>query len=308
MHRSNRIGLLLGIMFIATLFVAWFWLHQFPEPVKWWSRWCLMLYGTFAGFIVWQHGLGYSRLIQDVPTSEIATAAQGYVELFGKAAPFEDQRGQRDSGVPVLWVRKELAERTDISEARAFPFNLFYTPVAVEESQTPFSVVDKSGKACILPHGAEVIVSRKKVQHHDNQRVTEETIRAGDDLYVIGNFSSHTSSFPYEQKLEQLLSNWDRDPAVRARFDRDHDGRLNPAEWREMHLHAQMTISREQKGFADIDQRHMIYCPADGRRFVISTLAPAKLAGHYFFHMLIGLFLFFACLTVFTVMTMSRLT
>lgn len=309
MHRSNRIGLLLGIMFLAGLVVAWMWVHQFPEPVKWWSRWCLMLYGTFAGFIVWQHGLGYSRLIHDVPTSEIATAAQGYVELCGKAAQFENQSGQRDTGAPILWVRKALDERADISNFRVFPFNVFYTPVAVEESQTPFSIMDKTGNACILPHGAEVIVSRKRVQHHDNQRITEETIQSGDDLYVIGNFSSHTSSFPYEQKLEQLLGHWDRDPSVRARFDRNRDGRLSPAEWREMHLHAQMTITREQHEFVDANtnQRHLIYGPSDGRRFVISTLPPEKLAGHYFLHMTIGLMLFIACLIIFSAMTLSRL-
>lgn len=308
MHRSNRIGLLLGIMFLATLAMVWISLQDFPESVKWWSRWCLMLYGIFAGFIVWQHGLSYSRLIQDVPTSEIATAAQGYVELCGKATQFEDQKGQGSSSLPILWIRKELSARTDISDTRAFPFNLFYTPVAVEESQTPFAIVDKTGTACILPNGADVIVSRKHVRYHDNQRITEETILPGDELYVVGTLSSHTSTFPYEEKLERLLNSWDRDPVASAKFDQNRDGRLSPNEWREMHLHAQMTVAREQNEFADTGQRHLVYCPSDGRRFVISTLSPEKLAGHYFFNMAIGLMLFIACLSVFAAMTLSRLT
>lgn len=307
MHRSNRIGLLLGIMFFATLVAVWVWMQDFPESVKWWSSWCLMLYGIFAGFFVWRHGLGYSRLIHDVPTSEIATAAQGYIELCGKAEQFEDQKARQSAGLPTLWMRKEFAERAEVSNARAFPFNLFYTPTALEESQTPFSITDSTGTACILPHGADVIVSRRHVQYLDNRRVTLETILPGDELYVVGNFSSHTSAFPYEEKLQRLISELDRDPVARTRFDRDRDGRLSPQEWREMHLYAQMTVAREQNEFAETGQRHMVYCPSDGRRFVISTLPPEKLAGHYFFHMITGLLLFITCLAVFAAMTLTRL-
>jgi|LNFM01.1.fsa_nt_gb hypothetical protein len=307
MHRSNRTGFLLSIMFFATLGVVWAWLQDFPESIKWWSRWCLMLYGVFAGFIVWRHGLDHCRLIHDVPTSEIATAAQGYVELCGTAEQFEDQKAQQVAGLPTLWFRKEFAERADVSNIRAFPFNLFYTPTATDESQTPFSIVDNSGTACILPHGADVIVSRKNVQYLDNRRMTMETILPGDKLYVIGNFHSHASSFSNEERLQELLGKLDRDPEARIRFDRDRNGRLSPDEWREMHLHAQMTVAGEQHYSAEPGQRHLVFAPSDGRRFVISTLPAEKLAGRYFFNMTIGLMLFLACLAVLSAMTLSRL-
>ncbi len=307
MHLSNRAGLLLSIMFLATLGVIWIWLQDFPEIARWWSGWSLMLYGVIAGFLIWEHGLRHKHLIQNIPTSEIATAAQGYVELYGTAAQFEDQLSKSVAGLPVLWYRKEFAERTDSSSFRAFPFNLFYVPVATDESQTPFSIVDNSGAACILPHGADIIVSRKNTQYQGNRRVTEESILPGDRLYVMGIFSTHSPTFSYLEKLEQLLSAWDRNPAERQRFDRNRDGRLSPNEWNEMRLAAQTAISAEQNKLPESGQRHLIYCPSDGRRFIISTLPPEELAGHYRFYLCIGLLMFGMCLPVLASMTLRRL-
>lgn len=307
MHISNRAGLLLGIMFVATLGVTWIWLQDFPQAVRWWATWCLMCYGVVAGFLAWEHGLRHKRLIQNIPTSEIATAAQGYVELQGKAEQFENQAGRHTAGLPVLWYRKEFAERADISDFRAFPFNLFYTPVATEESRTPFAIVDQTGAACILPHGADIIVARKNRSYLENRRVTDESILPGDPLYVMGIFSTHTPAFPYMEKLEQLLGEWDRDPVQQRQFDRNRDGRLSPDEWREMHLAAQMAVAARQNENAETGQRHLVYSPADGRRFIISTLPPEKLAGHYLFYLCAGLILLATCLPVLAAMTLHRL-
>lgn len=47
--------------------------------------------------------------------------------------------------------RKEYAERSAGAGTRAFPFNVFYVPVEVEESWTSFAIDDGTGRACILP-------------------------------------------------------------------------------------------------------------------------------------------------------------
>lgn len=295
MHRSNLIHWLLAVLFVMALGLVWLWTENVPARVRTWASWITVTYGCVAGFWIWVHGLRLSRLIHDIPTSQIATAAQGYVELLGRAAQFEDQRAKALIGSMVLWYRREYAERSPAAASHSFPFNVFYVPVDVEESRTPFAIDDGTGIACILPHGAQILCARRQVRHEDNRRVTEESIVAGDSLYVVGDFSTYTLQPEFDQAAYDLTRKWESDPARRAQFDANRDGRLDPKEWLEMHAAAGARVLQDTLPAGSAQPRHLVFRPDDGRPFLISSVAPAALAGHYRLWMVVGLLLFLGC-------------
>jgi hypothetical protein len=298
MHRSNLTRLLLGVLFILLLALAWLWHQNVSARLQWWASWTTFTYGCAAGFWIWLHGLRLSRLIHDIPTSRIATAAQGYVELFGRAVQFEDQRARALLGATVLWYRKEYAERGAGAGTRAFPFNVFYVPVEVEESRTPFAVDDETGRACILPHGAQIICARKQVRYEDNRRVTEEKIVPGDPLYVVGEFSTYALQPESDRAAYELTRQWEQDSAKRRAYDVNRDGKLSQAEWLAMHADACAAVISESMRAAPSGSPHLVFKPADGRPYLISSLPPEKLGGRYRIDLLLGFALFVGCGTV----------
>jgi hypothetical protein len=307
MHRSNLIHMLLAPLFILLFGLVWLWHQNFSERLNLWAGWATVTYGCVAGFWIWLHGLRLSRLIHDIPTCQIATAAQGYVELLGRAAQFEDQQAKSFIGFPVLWYRKEYAVRGDVSFFRAFPFNLFFTPTGTEESRTPFAIEDGTGTACILPHGAEIISGRKEIRYGDNSRVIEEQIVPGDPLYVLGDFSTYTLQPEVDRAAYELTRQWEQNPERRRAFDTDRDGKLNEKEWLEMHAAAGATVIADSVRANPPDSKHLLFKPGDDRPFLISSVSPEILAGRYRAYLLVGLLLFIACGAVSVAVLMGQL-
>ena len=85
MQRSNPLAWASAALFFGAILLAWFVLHDFSarEKILLSIAYGVLLSG--AGFGMWQHGQRRARLIEDIPTSKIATAPQGYVELMGRA-------------------------------------------------------------------------------------------------------------------------------------------------------------------------------------------------------------------------------
>ena len=90
MYGSNPLGWVSGALLIGAILLAWFVLHDFSIHLKLVLSitYCALL--SAAGFWMWQHGQRRARLIEDIPTSKIATAPQGYVELLGRAVQSDD--------------------------------------------------------------------------------------------------------------------------------------------------------------------------------------------------------------------------
>src|SRR5574338_149553 len=66
---------------------------------------CLALFlGT--SLVGWQRALRHGRQIGDIPTSRVASAAQGYTELRGRGQPLAGTPVLSPvNGLPVLWYR-----------------------------------------------------------------------------------------------------------------------------------------------------------------------------------------------------------
>jgi hypothetical protein len=231
------------------------------------------------------HGLRLRTLGRDVATSKIASAPQGYVELFGTASPLPAQPLWSDQA--WLWRRTLHARQSDILFFRSLPFAM-YKPLFWELTDRPFLLRDGSGEAIVLPAGAEVICADRQTVRLEEARVMEESIRPGDDLYVLGHFSSHGSPPDVGSEAERLASDWVGDPEQRKRFDLDRDGYLSVQELLALRAKARATVTTTIARSEPPGVVHTVSRPLDGSRFIISTVSPAALSRHNVIYLIIG--------------------
>jgi len=301
MQRSNPLAWASAALFFGAILLAWFVLHDFSAQEK------ILLsiaYGAVlsaAGFWMWQHGQRRARLIEDIPTSKIATAPQGYVELLGRAVQLPDAPLLTGlSGTPCLWYRWEVAQRGDATHTRDLVTGLFasfvYWPESSELSQYSFGIEDDTGVAVIFPHQAEIIVAHRQVWHEGDRRYIEERIMPGDALYVLGDFSTHNPgqvAFDMLDEVAAQISIWRADhPSLLRRFDTNLNGVLDADEWEAMHREAMRIAKKRAAEIQSQTQLHRITAPDLGRHFLLSTQAPELLAGHYRFWRSVGLAFF----------------
>jgi len=241
----------------------------------------------FLAGLAWFGNLRRYRLIADHPTSRIASAPQGYVELsgrgsaaagFGLVAPL--------SGMPCVWFRFVLERRqgdkwvTDDSG----------------ESTDMIQLDDGTGRCLLDPEGAEVHAGRYRLWGDGSTRKKEWLIEPDAPLYAIGEhrtLGGADTELDVRSDLARVLNAWKTDQAeLRERFDRNGDGQIDAAEWREAQRLARSQVEAEHLEIRNRDGVHRMGPPQDGRPYLIASLPPAKLASRYrgwsWFH-LIGL-------------------
>jgi hypothetical protein len=292
MRSSNPTALALGLVFAGLMVLTYLWTHRFAHPLRYWATFGWSLGCCAAGLYLWWHGVAVRFTLADIPTSSIGSAAQGYVELFGKACRSTEVSPHE---LPLyLWKRTEFAERASLVDFRLFPFNFLYIPVRTEVTDQPFGIRDASGTAIILPQDAEVICADRRVTYGEDARRTDEYIREGEPLYVVGLFMTHEQSRNIDAEVERLMLDWKMDPRMRTRFDTNRDGYLSGKELIAMHRAARAQVLAAAKDPSTAATLHTVSRPTAGQRFVISTLTPEQLAGHYEWYLIGGLVLFFA--------------
>ena len=302
MHRSNPLSLASGLLFLSALGLLWYVFHDFPVDSKFFLGIVYCALASLAGFWMWQHGQRLARIIEDIPTSRIASAPQGYVELLGQACELADVGLVTGlSGTSCLWYRWEIARRgggeghsNDL--VSTFIAHAVYLPSEHEESQSCIGIQDGSGEAVIFPYGSEVIAAHRQIWHDGDARFTEERIMSGDQLYVLGDFSTHTPSsgqWDLVNEVSSQLSIWQADkPMLLRRFDRNGNGSLDPDEWEVMHREALRVAKDKQTLELAAPIVHRVMAPDSGHRYLISSKSPQKLASHYRFWRAFGLGLF----------------
>jgi hypothetical protein len=142
------------------------------------------------GLVSWMAHLRRFRVISDTPTSRIASAAQGYVELTGRAAPM-DGRLVRSvlTETPCLWYRSHAWYRQTGDPRRGFEEH---------ESEAPFLLLDGEGRGqCLIdPQGAEFFIMRKNQWRvpPGNSKHSDEFIEwlllPDDAIHAVGEFTS----------------------------------------------------------------------------------------------------------------------
>jgi hypothetical protein len=129
---------------------------------------------SVCSLIAWLAALRRYRLVADTPTSLIASAAQGYVELVGRCElhPGSPALGYL-SGPPCVWYRCAVSRRT--SEG--------WSSTSRERSTDTFLLRDASGTCIVDPDHAEVTGARERSWTQGEYRYDLDYLAPGDPLY-----------------------------------------------------------------------------------------------------------------------------
>lgn len=262
---------------------------QLDHPLGWFAV-CigvalLSIFGWLGALRRWRH-------IIDTPTSLVATAAQGYVELLGRGKPLEGLPLVSPlTGLPCLWFRYTVEVKN--SEGK-------WTQERSATSDLSFIINDGSGECLVDPEGAEVISIRKDVWEKNDERYTEWLLLKDEQIYVLGHFATRSGldlQLNRNEDIKELLAEWKRDhPQLLQRFDLDGDGQLSLREWELARSAARREVEarhREARNTADL---HLMHYPEGGRLYLISNMAPTKLARRYQWWAWGHLLIFFAAL------------
>jgi hypothetical protein len=224
----------------------------------------------------WLSALKRLRAVRDTPTSKIASAAQGYVELNGRGTAFGDTPLYSKLKLhPCLWYRYQIERRDSEKDWKTEDSG---------ESYDSFLLRDQSGVCVIDPEQAEISTRHKECWTIDDHRYTEWTLNLEDRLYVIGEFRTKNCALEFNSRVElnELLAEWKKDmPALHRRFDLDNDGELGEKEWALARQAAKRVVAKNQQEMAANADMHLIGRPPDGKPYLISNLAPEKLSQRY---------------------------
>lgn len=263
------------------------------EAVEAWP-WALFAMAVVS-FLAWMGNYRRYRQIHDLPTSKVASAAQGYVELVGTAR-FIDEIAIASpvSGRPCCWYHYEIEEKTSDNK---------WKTVDKQTSQMHFLLVDDTGHCVISPDGAEVITRDHRTWHDGNLRYTESLLVPKMTVYALGEFITHTANAPDARDeradIGQLLADWKSDPAqLLQRFDLDGNGSIDLKEWELARLQARREVRQRHadvKASLPTEGVHLLRKPRDGRFFLLASELPDRLGRRYRIWSWVHLAAFFAC-------------
>lgn len=247
---------------------------------------------ALISFFAWLSALHRLRTIRGTPTSRIASAAQGYVELIGRGKPFgEMPLISKCRQLPCLWYRYKIEQRGSKDE---------WKTVDSGESLDSFMLRDDTGDCVVDPEYAEIITKHRDQWQKGDYRYTEWKLINSDNLYVIGEFRTRSGAVEFDSRAElnALLAEWKQDkPALHARFDLNGDGELDMKEWLLARQAAKREVAKKQRAAQTQPDIHLIDQPRDGKLFLISNLTPEKLSRRYLFWSWAHVVIFFGALS-----------
>ena len=186
------------------------------------------------------------RYLEDTPLVKIRSAAQGYVKVFGRARPAQtDPTVSPLSLRPCVWWSYDVQEKQRNSKGETT-----WRTIDSAASITPFVLADADGECLVGPVNAEITPTSRDVWYGDSPspqgppvasrgfmsgdlyRYHEQLLRVGDQLSVTGELRSNSEIETSDAASAALLRQWKSDQAaLLARFDQNHDGKIDGAEW-----------------------------------------------------------------------------
>src|SRR3984957_3472791 len=238
------------------------------------------------------------RLIEDTPLVKIRSAAQGYVKVFGRArTDGADSPAAPLSSRPCIWWSYDVEEKHRNAKGETT-----WCSINSASSVTPFVLADGDGECLVGPVNAEITPTSHDVWYGDEPmplgrptgstgflaggtgfltggqyRYTERLLCAGDQLSVTGELRSNSAIESSDAAAATLLRQWKSDqPALLARFDQNHDGKIDAAEW-ENARRAAAAESQAHTLKSDIVRTSIIGEPTHGEPFLIAPMDSSHL-------------------------------
>lgn len=210
-----------------------------------------------------------ARLIEDMPTSKVRSASQGYVEFYGTAKWLDGPEIFAPlTGLPCAWYSYSIEERNQHGKQK-------WRRIDHGVSDHLFLLEDDTGVCVIDPEDAEVtpsvnetwygsrparsldklkvhpsvdILSKVLTQTGAPYRYTERRLNVDEPLYAIGEFSSIGTDFRKEvdHLVRDFLSKLKRDKKKLAQYDANQDGNIDQTEWEVARKDAHQAAVQEQ--------------------------------------------------------------
>ncbi len=287
---------------------------QALEPGVFW-----LLTGMTAGLCLVGIGVTASmfkraRLIEDMPTSKIRSAAQGHVELEGIATllPGEPVIAPLSRARCAWWQYSIEKKNTSTSSGGN---NNGWKTLESARSDDLFQLVDDTGACVVDPEGATVMPNvqltwyghsrqppsapaKSRLLGSGNYRFKEQRIEAGSPLYALGWFRTEggiAHSFDERSEVRDLLASWKQDQArLLAEFDTNGDGAIDMDEWAAVRAKAIEQVRQAQLERVVDPDIHVLCRPPRRLSFLLSTLDQGKLRRDARAYTVLGLGLFFA--------------
>jgi hypothetical protein len=259
---------LLGMYLLSIFFGI-----RIRQPDSWQA---VLVFILVSGFIAWLVNLKRFRAVADTPTSKVASAPVGYVELsgHGKQPPGVGLLSYL-TGLPCLWYRYRIDEKDGDK----------WTYYTSGESHDTFGLEDGTGLVLIDPDGAEITTSHKQEWIDGSYRKTEWTLIQGEKLYVIGeHITLGGAQFDLDEHgdISALLVRWKGDkPGLLRRFDHNKDGEIDMAEWSLVRKAAELEVQNAHRQIQVQESVHIVRKPKDGRPFLIANKSSKELLRRY---------------------------
>lgn len=246
---------------------------------------------AFISLFAWMSALRRLRMVRDTPTSHIASAAQGYVELTGRGALMPDKPVlSKLTSLPCLWYRYRIERKSGDK----------WKTEETGESEEPFLLEDSSGRCVVDPSGAEILTSHKDSWYEGSYRYTEWTLLQLDNIYAIGHFHTYGGSSveaDANEEMKNVLAEWKENmPDLHKRFDLNGDGQLDMQEWMLARQAAKREVAKRITNERAQPDVNYLLQPKDGRLFIISNLPQEKIERRYWFWTWMHLAIFFGAL------------
>lgn len=268
LRNQNNANGLVAAVYVGLLGLA---AHATPGPAQ---RWCVAALGGVA-LLAWAAALRRARAIANIATSRIASAAQGYVELQGRAST-TDLIYSPLSNTACIWYRYRVYERDHDKD---------WKEVESGTSSATFDLADGSGSCTIDPDHAEVVGADSTTRQNGDTKEVEELLHAGRSLYVLGEFTTvggANSVLSLREDVNALLASWKQDQAaLHRRFDLNRDGEIDLQEWELARRLATRTVEQEHRSIRAQPGVHVMRAPQDGRVFLLSPLPQQRLRRRY---------------------------
>lgn len=318
-RRKERQTLICGFVALIVLCVTPVFLDR-PAKIFFFSLTAIL--GFFAWIALYRH----YRLLHDLPTSRIASAAQGYVELVGCAQALPGRPLLSPvSRQPCCWYRFSVHRQRESDPARM-------DLVERGSSTEPLLLVDETGICAILPEDVgNVFTDHDRIWREGEYCYSESMLLPGEVLYAAGELTtvSVATAAPAlkldhdnvkalldgrrkdrERKRDVermagehtavgvLIARWKTDrKRLHEHFDLDRDGAIDMKEWeqartaarREVRRRPSPPVERREAANPTVEGIPMLRKPRDGRPFLLARGVPEQLGNRARF----GAWLFF---------------
>lgn len=240
-------------------------------------------------------------LISGTPTSTIASAHQGYVELIGHICDTTELLVAPLTGRHCVWYQCSV-HRVGEEKKSA----VYHT-----RSSAPFLINDGSGECLVYPEGAKIDAEHSRSWHGNsaipgttspfsyldqiispngsdgrNFRYQEAVLLPHEKLYALGQFSSRGGGrhLPNVTELKgAIIRQWKSDYAqLLKRFDRDDNQQIDMNEWAEVEKAAEQEAKRQRRLISQQPTQHCLNQPAESSHpFLLSTYDEQRIGRNY---------------------------